>query len=97
MLFLLQIMSSFPPKQWRVRYLADLDTMVGTVHENHAISLEALMALRPSAGEEGAYRFTLAGPGHLKLRIAVTDVLADNAFKNMFLDLQMELGTQVND
>ena len=88
-------MSSFPPKQWQVRYLADLDTLAGTVHEDRPISLEALLAVRPSGGEEGSFRFTLAGPSHVKIRITVTDVLQDEAFKNMFLDIQMELGTQV--
>ena len=88
-------MSSFPPKQWQVRYLVDLDTLAGTVHEDRPISLEALLAVRPSGGEEGSFRFTLAGPGHLKMRIPVTDVLQEEAFKNMYLDIQMELGTQV--
>jgi len=89
-------MSSFPPKQWRVRFLADLDTLEGTVYEDRPISIEALMAVRPSGGEEGAYRFTLAGPEHLKLRIKVSDVLDHSAFKGMYLDIQMEIGTQVN-
>ena len=89
-------MSSFPPKQWRVRFLADLDTMEGTVYEDRPISIEALMAVRPSGGEEGAYRFTLAGPEHLKLRIKVSDVLDHGAFQGMYLDIQMEIGTQVN-
>jgi len=88
-------MSSFPPKQWEVRYLADMDTLEGTLHEDRQISLEALLAVRPSEGEEGAYRFTLAGPGQVKLRIPVTSVLENVLFQDMVLEIQMELGTQV--
>jgi len=88
-------MSSFPPRQWQVRYLKDLETMQGTVREDKPISLEALLAIQPSEGEEGTFRFTLAGPQHLQMRIRVTDILQEKAFDNMWLSFQMELGTQV--
>lgn len=88
-------MSSFPPKQWQVRYLKDLETMQGTVREDKPISLEALLAIQPSEGEEGTFRFTLAGPQHLQMRIRVTDILQEKAFDNMWLSFQMELGTQI--
>jgi len=57
--------------------------------------MEALMAVRPAGGEEGSYRFTLAGAEHVKLQIHVYEVLKHEPFKNVYLDLQMELGTQV--
>ena len=89
-------MSSFPPLQWQVRYLQDMDTLEGTAREDHSISLEALMAVRPAEGEEGAYRFTLAGPSHVKIQIHVYDVLKHEPFKDVYLDIQLELGTQVH-
>ena len=88
-------MSSFPPLQWQVRYLQDMDTLASTVQEGQTISMEALMAVRPAGGEEGSYRFTLAGAEHVKLQIHVYEVLKHEPFKNVYLDLQMELGTQV--
>ena len=88
-------MSSFPPSRWQVRYLKDLDTFEGTAHDDKTVSMEALLAIRPSEGEEGAYRFTLAGTEHIKLQIKVEDILPDKAFKDTYLDIQMELGTQI--
>jgi len=88
-------MSSFPPIQWQVRYLQDMDTMVGTPLEDHPISMAALMAVKPAGGDEGSFRFTLAGPEHVKLQIHVYDILKHDPFKDVYLELQLELGTQV--
>ena len=89
-------MSSFPPDQWQVRYLKDMDSLEGTQHADRAVSLEALMAIKPADGEEGSFRFTLAGTDHIKLRINVQDILGRDIFKDMYLEVQLELGTQVN-
>ena len=89
-------MSSFPPDQWQVRYLKDMDSLEGTQHADRAVSLEALMAIKPADGEEGSFRFTLAGTDHIKLRINVQDILGRDIFKDMYLEIQLELGTQVN-
>ena len=88
-------MSSFPPDRWEVRFLQDMETMEGTAHDDKLVSMEALLAIRPAEGEEGSFRFTLAGTEHIKLRINVEEILTDPAFKDTFLELQMELGTQV--
>ena len=88
-------MSSFPPRQLEVQYLKDQDTMAGTVHGEREISLEALMAVQPSDGDEGAFRFVLAGPHHLMVRLKVADVLPDESFKDMWISLQLELGSQI--
>jgi len=88
-------MSSFPPPRWQVRYLKDLDTLRGTVREDIPISMEALLAIQPSSGEEGNFRFTLAGPQHLQMRFEATSIINHDSLKGMWISLQMELGTQV--
>ena len=88
-------MSSFPPKQWEMRFLKDLDNIQGTVHEEHEVSLESYLAVQPSGGEEGSFRFVLAGPRHLHIRIKVTDVIPEAEFENMWITMQLELGTQI--
>lgn len=87
-------MSSFPPKEWQVRYLADMDTLTGD-DISAPVSLEALMAVRPADGEEGTFRFILAGASKLKLSIPVQKVLPMEVFKGLNIELEMELGTQV--
>ena len=89
-------MSSFPPTAWEVRYLRDMDSMEATRHEDREVSMEALMAVRPANGEEGAFRLTLAGADHIKIRISVYEILEHEAFRDAYLDIQLELGTQVN-
>ena len=54
---LFQAMSSFPPKEWRVRYLKDMQHLACEAIEEDEISMAAYMAVRPSEGEEGSYRF----------------------------------------
>lgn len=88
-------MSSFPPKTWHVRHLSDMDSIVGDPRPDRSISMETYLAVQPSGGEEGAFRFTLAGPRHLEARIQVTTILPDKRFDNMWLTLQLELGTQI--
>ena len=88
-------MSSFPPKQWQVRYLKDLDSMTGTINDDQPISMEAMMAIQPSDGEEGSFRFVLAGPQHLMTRTKISTILPGKEFENMYLCMQLELGTQV--
>ena len=68
-------MSSFPPNQWEVRYLKDLSSLPCTAREDGEISMTAYLAIKPCAGEEGSFRFTLAGPDKVKLRFAIQDVL----------------------
>ena len=88
-------MSSFPPKRWRVRYLQDMDSIMGTTKEDEPISLEAYMAVQPSGGEEGAFRFVLTGREHLQVRIAVNAILPEKCFENMWISMQLEIGTQI--
>ena len=89
-------MSSFPPKNWVVRYLKDMDSIVADPGDVDSIHVEALLAARPAEGLEGTFRFTLAGSAHLETRVAVTSMLPDPAFEGMFIEAQLQLGTQVS-
>jgi len=88
-------MSSFPPLRWQVRYLKDMDTLVGTAPDDGEISMEAILAVQPSGGEEGSFRFTLAGSSHLHLKFEVTSIIQDDSLAGLSMELQMELGTQI--
>jgi len=88
-------MSSFPPRNWQVKFLEDMDSMEGTVLEGREVSLEALLAVRPSNGEEGTFRFVLAGCKHLNLRFEASSIIQDSSLNNMWLELQLEVGTQI--
>ena len=88
-------MSSFPPRNWRVRHLEDMASISFEAPEDDTVRLEALLAIRPAGGEEGSYRFTLSGSKHVELLIPLELVLDDPSFKGMYIDAQLELGTQV--
>ena len=89
-------MSSFPPKNWRVRHLEDMASISFEALEDATVRLDALLAIRPAGGEEGSYRFTLSGSKHVEPLIPLELVLDDPSFKGLFIDPQLELGTQVN-
>ena len=55
-------MSSFPPSKWEVRFLKDMRNLACNAREDGAPSMAAYMAVKPSSGEEGTFRFALAGP-----------------------------------
>jgi len=88
-------MSGFPPKKWHVRTLKDMDTMEGTSGESDDISMEALMAIKPAEGEEGAFRFVLAGPDKVKLHFPISDILQDFIFSEMYIKAEMHIGQQI--
>jgi hypothetical protein len=53
-------MSSFPPRNWEVRYLQDMDTFTAEP-DNHTLSLATLLAVKPAGAQEGNFRLVLAG------------------------------------
>ena len=87
-------MSSFPPKKWEVRYLRDMQTL-DCVNPEQGISMGAYMALKPAGGEEGSFRFVLAGPNKLKIRFKVSDVLNNPLFGGMFEEAELAIGDQI--
>ena len=89
-------MPRFPPDKWEVRYLKDLDNLSFDPPDDEEIHIAALLAVRPAAGEEGSFRFTLAGSNHLNMLVPVTSILEDEAFNQMFIEAQLHLGSQVS-
>ena len=88
-------MSSFPPEDWDMRPLADMNTMVASPRQGAEHSLQALLAVGPADGLEGSFRFTLTGTNHVTMRVPVQRILADKQFGGMIIELQLQLGTQI--
>ena len=83
-------MLSFPPKDWEVRYLTDMDLLTAPEADKGQINMEAYMAIRPSAGEEGRFRFSLTGVDNLRLYFPVNEVLPAEDFKGMFVEALLD-------
>ena len=60
-------MATFPPRAWTVRFLQDMENIDCGLIDGNNLTMEALVAVRPAGGEEGNFRFALAGPDMLKL------------------------------
>ncbi len=84
-----------PRKDWKVRFLQDMPLMTGTPPDDDTVRLEALLAIKPSGGEEGSFRFTLAGTKQLDMMVPVDNILPFLDFKGLYIEAQLELGTQV--
>ena len=87
-------MSSFPPRQWVVRYLRDMETLTCEPAES-GISMAALLAVRPAPGEEGNFRFAMAGPDKLKLKFSIRDILNSPQFDGMSAEAELDIGDQI--
>ena len=92
---LFQAMSSFPPKEWRVRYLKDMQHLACEAIEEDEISMAAYLAVRPSEGEEGSYRFALWGPDKIKLKFPVSKLLPSDLFEDMYIEAELAIGDQI--
>lgn len=88
-------MTTFPPRAWSVRFLQDMENLDCSLVDGDNITMEALVAVRPAGGEEGNFRFALAGHNMLKLAFPVSKVLAGNAFANMVAEVEMKPGDQI--
>ena len=88
-------MSSFPPRQWEVRFVKDMQSMSCEASDGGEIQMAAFMALRPAGGEEGCFRFDLQGPNKLKIRFEVKDVLNSPLFNNMIAEAELDVGDQI--
>ena len=84
-------MSSFPPKQWAVRYLHDMDKMQCTERTEPGIYMETFLAARPAKGQEGTFRFVLYGPEKVKLRFPVNTVLTSGLFAGMVVEVEVDI------
>ena len=88
-------MTAFPPTKWAVRLIRDLDTMECASLSESGISMEAFMAVKPAGGEEGNFRFVLAGPEKLKLRFNIQAVLSSGLFAGMVAEAEINVGDHV--
>ena len=83
-------MSSYPPSKWKVRYLKDMQTLACESTEEDAISMAAYLAVRPSDGEEGSFRFVLHGPDNIKLKFPANRLLPSELFADMFIEAELK-------
>ena len=88
-------MSSFPPANWEVRFLRDMPSLAVEVEDSSMPSMAAYMALRPAGGQEGNFRFVLAGPSKIRVRFAITDLLDSPLFEGMVAESELEIGDQI--
>lgn len=88
-------MSAFPPPEWDVRPLTDMDSMVAGPRDGADHSMQALLAVAPAEGLEGSYKFLLSGSNHLKMRIPIRKIISDKRFEEMYIETQLQLGTQI--
>lgn len=75
--------------------MKDMQSLTGSFREDAPITMEALIAVKPSEGEEGAFRFLLAGPDNIRLLCPVTKVLDDKRFAGMSIEAILTVGDQV--
>ena len=88
-------MSSFPPKQWAVRYLRDMDQLECTAGDNNGIAMEAFLAVKPAGGQEGSFRFTLGCAEKVKLRFDIEAVLPSGLFAGMSAEAEVVVADHV--
>ena len=88
-------MSSFPPKRWNVRYLKDMASLSCEPSDDNEVSMEVFMAVRPSSGQEGNFRFTLAGPSKLPIQFDVSDVLKSDLFRDMTVEAELDIADNI--
>ena len=88
-------MSSFPPKRWNVRYLKDMASLSCEPSDDNEVSMEAFMAVRPSSGQEGNFRFTLAGPSKLPIQFDVSDLLKSDLFRDMTVEAELDIADNI--
>jgi len=88
-------MESFPPSNWDIRHLADMDSIEGTSHPDKGV-MQALLAVAPAENQEGAFKFLLSGSKPVQLHFPARRLLAQPEFQDYYFDMQLELGTQIS-
>jgi hypothetical protein len=87
-------MSSFPPANWEVRFLQDMDTYT-TEPDGSKLSLAALLAVKPAGAMEGNLRLTLTGTEDVSIRLAVSDFIPHRAMEPFTVVGQFHPGEQI--
>jgi len=88
-------MSSFPPKQWEVRYLKDFDDFHPTTQAKQKLYMAALMAMRPAEGREGHFRIAYTGSEPVVFQIKPTWVVNLKELEGMELYREFRPGSQI--
>jgi hypothetical protein len=87
-------MSSFPPADWEVRYLQDMETYTAEPN-NCKLTLAALLAVKPPGAMEGSFRFVLAGTEVLLIKLPVVDFIPHKAMEDFSVVGQFQPGAQI--
>jgi hypothetical protein len=88
-------MSSFPPRNWEVRYLQDMDTLTAEP-DGHKLSLAALLAVKPAGAREGSFRLVLAGIlEDISVRLLITDFTPHKSMEGFTVVGQFQPGGQI--
>ena len=88
-------MSTFPPKQWEIRFLQDMETLECEPRQADGVFMESYVAVRPAGGAEGNFRFALSGSEKLKLAFPINRVLQGPEFEGMTAELELWPGQQI--
>jgi len=88
-------MTTFPPGNWDIRHLADMDAMEGTSHPEKGV-VQALLAVAPADNQEGAFKILLSGERPVNLHFPARRLLPQPEFVDYYFDMQLELGTQIS-
>ena len=88
-------MSSYPPANWTVRFLKDMPSLGCEATDSVRPSMAAFMAVKPSGGEEGSFRFVMAGPHKIRLCFEITTVIPSDHFRGMIAEAELDIGNQV--
>ena len=75
--------------------MQDMENLPCSQAESGEVSMAAYMALKPAGGEEGSFRFVLAGPNKLKVRFDVSKVLNSPHFEGMIAEAELAIGDQI--
>ncbi len=87
-------MSSFPPRNWEVRYRQDMDTLTAEP-DRHKLSLAALLAVNPAGAREGNFRLVLAGTEDVSVRLPITDFIPHKSMEGYTVVGQFQPGGQI--
>jgi hypothetical protein len=87
-------MLSFPPRNWEVRYLQEMDTYMAEP-DNHKHSMATLLAVKPGGAHEGNFRLVLAGTEDISVKLPIADFIPHKAMEGFSVVGQFQPGNQI--
>jgi hypothetical protein len=73
-------MSCFPPTNWEMRYLQDMETFMMDPG-NSKLSLAALLAVKPEGAVEGNFRLILTSTKDINVKLPITEFIPHKAIE----------------